>query len=71
MFLNLKIYKIKTILINCSQITFKEKKNSNQYKLRNKLTLKGRPSNMSRTCGWIDPAVKGYRLYIVEPHWKR
>jgi hypothetical protein len=53
MFVNLKINKIKTKLISCSQITLKEekKKNSNQYELRSKLTLKGRPSNVPHTCG--------------------
>jgi len=72
MFVNLKINKIKTKLISCSQITLKEeKKNSNQYKLRSKLTLKGRPSNVPHTCGWIDPGVKVHRLYVVEPCWKR
>jgi hypothetical protein len=52
MFVNLKINKIKIKLISCSQITLKEEeKNSNQYKLRSKLTLKGRPSNVPHTCG--------------------
>jgi hypothetical protein len=69
MFMSLKINKINEILVVHKLLNTNQLKSN---KLQNKLTLKGRPSNVLCTCEGIDlAAVKGHNLYVLEPCWKR
>jgi hypothetical protein len=64
MFVNLKIDKVNEILVVHKLL------NTNQLKA--KQTYIGRSSfNAPRTCGWMNPSMKGHRLYVVEPYERR
>jgi hypothetical protein len=64
MFMNLKINKINEILIVLKLLNTNQLKSKQTY-------IKKSSFNVLYTCGSIDLAMKGHRLYILEPCWKR